>query len=122
MKFQVESPQGHHAITSYGPGYVIVSGQIYHGSLVVGHDRLEATWPVTSIDMLAPEHLEGFSRNCDVLLLGTGKRQRFPDRRLLKPLLEKHVGVEVMDTSAACRTYNLLLAEGRAVVAALIVE
>ena len=60
--------------------------------------------------------------DCPIVLLGTGARQRFPATQLLRPLLERGVGVEVMDSFAACRTYNILMAEGRAVVAALIVE
>jgi uncharacterized protein len=57
-----------------------------------------------------------------VQLLGTGRRQRFPPAALLRPLIEAGRSVEIMDTGAACRTYNILLAEGRAVAAALIVE
>ena len=64
-------------------------------------------------------------RSCDVLLLGTGQRQKFPPPAVLRPLIEAtggRLGVEVMDTAAACRTYNILTAEGRNPLAALIVE
>lgn len=122
MKLDAERPQGHNAITAYGAGFVTINGLDYRRSLTVGHDRLPAEWPVSRIEDLSREHLAGFEQGCDVVLLGTGLRQRFPERSLLRPLLEKRIGVEIMDTAAACRTYNVLLAEGRAVVAALIIE
>lgn len=122
MKLQAQKPQGQNAISSYGPGFVTINGHTYRHSLVVGHDRLIADWPVAKAEDLSSEHLVGLDRGCDVILLGTGARQCFPQRAVLKPMLAKRIGVEVMDTAAACRTYNILLAEGRAVVAALIVE
>ena len=122
MKLQAERPQGQYAITAYGPGFVTIDTRIHRHSLIVGHDRLLAEWPVSSVEALSAEHLSGLDQGCDVILLGTGARQRFPQRAVLQPLLAKRIGVEIMDTAAACRTYNILLAEGRAVVAALIVE
>ena len=59
---------------------------------------------------------------CPIVLLGTGSRQRFPAAALLRPLIQRRVGIEVMDSYAACRTYNILMAEGRDVAAALIIE
>jgi len=122
MKLQTERPQGQNAITAYGPGFVTINTQAYRHSLIVGHDRLQTDWPVTRIEDLRAEHLSGLDQGCDVILLGTGEKQRFPQREVLLPLMKKRIGVEVMDTAAACRTYNVLLAEGRAVVAALIIE
>ena len=122
MKLQAERPQGQNAITAYGPGFVTINGQTHHSSLIVGHDRLVPDWPVKSIEDLTAKHLAGLDRDCDVILLGTGVKQRFPQREILLAMLRKRIGVEVMDSAAACRTYNILLAEGRAVVAALIIE
>lgn len=122
MKLQAERPQGRNAITSYGAGVVTINSESHHASLVVAHDRAPVAWPVRSIDDLKSEHLQGLDTNADVVLLGTGTRQRFPPPSVLRPLIDKRIGVEVMDTAAACRTYNVLLAEGRAVVAALIIE
>ena len=122
MKLQAERPQGNNAITAYGAGFVTINGQRHEHSLIVGHDRLQQNWPVKSIDDLSSEHLTGLDQGCDVVLMGTGARQKFPQRSILRPLLDKRIGVEIMDTAAACRTYNILLAEGRAVVAALIIE
>jgi len=121
MKLNAEHPQGLNAITAYGPGFVVINGQMHERSLIVGHDHLPTDWPVARLDDLTSEHLAGLEQNCDVILLGTGARQRFPAPSILRPLLEKRIGVEVMDTEAACRTYNILLSEGRAVVAALII-
>jgi uncharacterized protein len=72
---------------------------------------------------LTAEHLSALAGfRGDVLVLGTGARQRFPSPQLLRPLVEAGIGIEIMDTPAACRTYNILVGEGRAVAAALIVE
>ena len=122
MKFHVERPQGPNAITAFGPGFVTINGQTHQSSLIVGHDRLVTNWPVAKLEDLAYEHLTGLYQGCDVILLGTGTRQRFPQPSILRFLFEKRIGVEVMDTAAACCTFNILLAEGRAVVAALIIE
>ena len=79
--------------------------------------------PDMVFDALATEHLTQLAAfSCDVLLLGTGLRQRFPSPALLRPLIESGRGFEIMDTAAACRTYNILVGEGRIVLAALIVE
>ena len=122
MKLQAERAQGQNAITAYGAGFVTVNGQIHRHSLIVGHDRLVPDWPIARIEELKSDDLLALAHDCDVILLGTGARQRFPQRNILASLFDKRVGLEVMDTAAACRTYNVLLAEGRAVVAALIVE
>ena len=122
MKLQAERPQGSNAITAYGTGFVTINGQTFRNSVIVGHDRLHVDWPVTNIESLTSENFLGLDKGCDVILLGTGSKQRFPDRAILRPMTAKRIGVEVMDTAAACRTYNVLLAEGRAVIAALIIE
>jgi uncharacterized protein len=122
MKLDAERPQGHNAITAYGPGFITINSQKYQSSLIVGHDREPVLWPILKIEDLTIELLGGLDDGCDVVLLGTGKRQQFPNREILRPFLAKRLGIEIMDTAAACRTYNVLLAEGRAVTAALIVE
>jgi len=122
MKLQAERAQGKNAITAYGEGFVTVDGQTHRRSIIVGYDRFVPDWPIARIEDLKSDDLLALAHDCDVVLLGTGARQRFPQRTVLSPLFDKRLGVEVMDTAAACRTYNVLLAEGRAVVAALIVE
>ena len=104
-----------------GLGRALALGFSAAGARIVALDRDAA-----GLDSLRAE-LESAGRDClalpcDVTLLGTGARQRFPAPALLRPLIEAGRGVEVMDTHAACRTYNVLVAEGRTVVAALIIE
>lgn len=123
MKLQPKIAVGQYAITGQGPDYVSINGQRHERSLIVGPRHLKADWPVARLEELKAEHLADISReDCDILLLGTGQRQRFPAPSVLKPLIDARIGVEIMDTAAACRTYHILTSEGRAVMAALIVE
>jgi uncharacterized protein len=109
-------------ITGYGEGYVMVNGERRASSLVVLADRIE-DWSVPGFDALTPEHF-GFLRElgAEIVLLGTGPRQRFPHPRLTAALAHAGIGLEVMDVHAACRTYNILVAEERRVAAALLFE
>lgn len=110
-------------VTAHGAGYVAINGERYERSLIVAPERIETDWGPPTPDALTQEDfLRLAAFECDVLLLGTGRRQRFPARPLLEPLRSRGRVVEIMDTPAACRTYNILLAEGRAVAAALIIE
>jgi len=93
----------------------------YQRSLVVLPDRPVKTWDVAGVDALREDDLEFLGGlGVEIVLLGTGENLRFLHPRLLHSLARARVGVEVMDTRAACRTYNILLAEGRKVAAALI--
>lgn len=122
MKFERDPADGRNTFTGYGAGYVEVNGKRYSSSLVVSGDRLVVDWPAGSVDALAADHLAAILElKPEVAILGTGSAFRFPDPARLAPLHQARIGVEVMDTPAACRTYNILLAEGRGVVAALIV-
>ena len=122
MKIEREQAEGRNLFTGYGEGYVEVNGKRYVSSLVVSGDRLVADWPLASFDEVSADHLAAILElKPEILLLGTGRAFAFPDRARLRPLYEAKLGVEVMDTPAACRTYNILLGEGRNVVAALIV-
>lgn len=123
MKLHADPRNTQHVITAYGVGQVAVNGRILVRSLLLMPDRLDESWGPAAYAALAPAHLEQLAGlPCDVLLIGTGVRQRFPAAALLRPLIEAGRGFEIMDTPAACRTYNILVAEGRAVAAALIVE
>ena len=107
--------------TGYGEGYVAVNGARHSVSLVVGGDRLVTDWPAASLDSLTADHLAAIVElKPEIVLLGSGPTFRFPEPAILAPLYKAGIGVEVMDTPAACRTYNILLAEGRNVHAALI--
>ena len=123
MKLHLESASASNTFTGYGDGYVIVNGRRIERSAVVLPDRILADWPPACFDELAPEHfsaLEGLG--CEIVLLGTGAQLRFPRPEIIAPLSRAGIGVEVMDLQAACRTYNILKAEGRKVAAALLIE
>ena len=122
MKFEREQIGGKNAFTGYGEGYVLLNGARHESSLVVSGERVITDWPVESVRALSGDHVAVILEMApEIVLLGTGGRLEFPERALLALLQRAGVGVEVMDTPAACRTYNLLLAEGRNVVAALVV-
>ena len=120
MKLHSSRPSGVNTITGYGEGYVMVNGERREQSVVVLPDRLEA-WPTRSFDELSAADFQFLQElNVEIVLLGTGPRQRFPHPRLTAALAKAGVGLEVMDLQAACRTYNILVAEERKVAAALL--
>jgi len=122
VKLHAAAPGAHNLITAYGAGYVAVNGQRHGANLIVTPDRV-LRWDVPSFDSLAPESFEfAKSEQLEIVLLGTGPRQRFPDPALTARLREARIGLEVMDVQAACRTYNILVAEERRVAAALLFE
>jgi len=122
MKLHLDPATAKNAITGYGEGYVMVNRQRFERSLVVLPDRILTDWPPNRFDELAPEHLAALAAlDREIILLGTGARQRFPSPEIMRSLLRSGVGVEVMDVQAACRTYNILLAEDRRVAAALLI-
>lgn len=123
MKLHLSTAPGAQLITGYGSGYVTVNGRRYEASLIVLPDRVIVGWAVRAFGDLDVRHLrELLPHRPEIVLLGTGARQRFPAPAMLTDLTLSDVGVEVMDTQAACRTYNILVAEGRRVAAALIIE
>lgn len=123
MKLHSTVTTGLLSITSYESGHIAVNGRSLTKSFLLTPQQLVENWPPASVDQLTgPDLLAVAALGCPIVLLGTGARQRFPSRALLLPLIERRIGVEVMDSHAACRTYNILMAEGRNVAAALIIE
>jgi len=123
LKLHAAAPSSRLSVTAYGADYVAVNGRELRRSLLLMPERIDPSWGPDDFAALTHAHLEALlALPCDVLLLGTGRKQRFPPAALLRPLIEAGRSVEIMDTQAACRTYNILLAEDRAVAAALIVE
>lgn len=123
MKLHAAATAGLYAVTAYDAGYVAINGRRLTRSFLLTPSRIDETWPPASVDELAESHFLAVAElGCPIVLLGTGARQLFPAPALLRPLIERQIGVEVMDTPAACRTYNILMAEGRNVAAALIVD
>jgi uncharacterized protein len=124
VKLHASAPSALNAFTAYGEGYVVVSGQRFEfgttGGLIVLPEKL-LPWNASGFDALAEADFEVFlGLDLEILLLGTGPRQRFPHPRLTRPLAARRIGVEAMDLQAACRTYNILMAEERRVAAALL--
>lgn len=123
MKFAQDTASDLYRIQSVEPGGVRVAGRHYTSSLLVLPDRVVPDWEPDSVDDLDRRMLAGLlEHQPEILILGTGRRQVFPDPRMFISLMDVGVGYEVMATDAACRTYNILLSEGRRVLAALIVE
>lgn len=121
MKLQLDSPTGQNVFTGYGRGYVKVNGQRYERSLVVTPERIIENWPASRFEHLAASHFEFLlALKPEIVLLGTGATLRFPSPALSRCLATARVGLEVMDTNAACRTYNILAAEGRNVAIAIL--
>lgn len=122
MKMHLDQTAGALRITGYGAGYVSVNEQQLTRSFIVTPERLIEEWPprsVADLDAQALSTIAGLSPA--IVLLGTGEAQCFPPAELLAPMLARGVGVEAMSTAAACRTYNILVAEGRLVVAGMLV-
>lgn len=95
----------------------------YEAGIAVMPDRIVESWNVSGVDKLTATDVEALIElKAELVLLGTGDSLRFPDMRLLATLAAAGIGLEVMDTKAACRTYNILSEEGRDVAAALIIE
>lgn len=108
-------------IRTYAPGWIVVNDTAYQTSLIVLPDRVFPEWPPQTFDALTAAHLATLAAlELEVVLLGTGGRLRFPPTEVLAPLIAAGVGYEIMDTGAACRTYNVLMAENRKVAAALL--
>lgn len=123
MKLHTTLTQQYQTVTAYDDTGVEINAIPYAHSLVVLPEVKPVPWPVSSFDALTEEHFELVNQtNPDVVILGTGKKQRFVHPRLIKSLTAKQVGVESMDNQAACRTYNILMAEGRKAALALIIE
>ena len=119
MKLHASALTHLYTFTGYGEGYVLLNGKRYESSLIVLPERIEP-WAVAGFDALAEEHFARIAAlKPEVVLLGTGARLRFPHPRLTAPLVRARIGLEVMDLQAACRTFNILVAEERKVAAAL---
>ena len=123
MELTLHKPGDHHFIRSFDADGVTVTDTLYRESLVLSADRLVSDWPVRSVAELSEEHLEAvLEMEPEVVLLGTGRKQAFPAPRLLRAFFERGIGFEAMTTEAACRTFNVLVSEGRTAVAALIID
>ena len=120
MKLHLDRGPGQNVFTGYGDGYVSINNQRYEHSVLLAPGREVLKWDA-SFDELTRADFEALLEfQPEVIVFGTGEKLRFPQPHLTHGLHARSVGVEVMDTKAACRTYNILVAEGRQVVAAVL--
>jgi uncharacterized protein len=123
MKLQADRMEGRNAIARHGVEGVIVNGVEYRRSVLVPWQGEVAQWSISDPAALAAGDFAVVAAlKPDLVIFGSGARLRFPPAAVLRPLIERGIGIETMDTAAACRTYNVLLAEGRSVVAALLFD
>ncbi len=123
MKFQPDTPAAGNVITRHEPGRVWVGATPWIESVLVPWAGEPQRWEAATLAGLTPAHFERVAAlRPEVVIFGSGARLRFAAPALLRALIDVRVGVETMDTPAACRTYNVLVSEGRRVLAALIVE
>ncbi|WP_455554977.1 Mth938-like domain-containing protein [Comamonas sp.] len=110
-------------VTSYGPGWIAVNKVQHTGSMLIGSSGFLRPWNCQRFEDLTPAHFaELAALNAELIVFGSGEKIRFVHPSWLQPLMEKRIGLETMDTHAACRTYNVLAGEGRNVIAALLLE
>ena len=121
MKFQPDTTSGVNVISRHEPGRVWVGAALHDSSALVPWEGTVLPWQAESFEALTPAHFERIvALQPELVIFGSGARIRFPHPSLLRALIERGIGVETMDTAAACRTYNVLVSERRSAVAALL--
>jgi uncharacterized protein len=121
VKFHLATPNGN-VVTGLGPGWVRVGATDYRENFVLTPAAIATGWAPDGFDKLTEADFERLLEwKPEVVLFGAGATIRFPHPRLTRALTDARIGLEVMDTPAACRTFNILAAEGRSVVAALLI-
>jgi len=122
MKFaQTDSSDGI-LVRGYEAGAILIGERRFHNSLLLTPRKIIPDWPVTSAADLEPAHFEAvLALEPELIILGTGASQVFPGPEIYAAVMGAGIGIEIMDTGAGCRTYNILMSEGRRVAAALIV-
>ncbi len=121
MALHLEKVSHLKTFTGHGDGFVSVNDRRYEQAVVVTASTVATDWTATDFASLTAEHFDYFlPMRPEVLLIGTGKQQQFAHPRLLQKLIEAGIGIEFMNTPAACRTYNILVAEDRKVVVAVL--
>ncbi|MEN8180492.1 MAG: Mth938-like domain-containing protein [Pseudomonadota bacterium] len=120
MKFMQENSGNSLTIQGYEKGQVIINGASYHSSLIVTPSKVITQWrPVEFSDLTENDFIPLIDLQPEMILLGTGASHKFPHPSLTRAIMQQRIGLDAMNTAAACRTYNILMAEGRRVAAAL---
>jgi uncharacterized protein len=123
MKLHSATTKQYQTVTGYDDQGVEINAERYAFSLIVMPETAPRPWDAPTFEALTAAHFEQIEADQpDVVILGTGARQRFVHPRLVAILSARHIGVECMDSKAACRTYNVLMGEGRKVTLALIID
>jgi uncharacterized protein len=123
MKFALQGPTPANLVQACSKTEIRVGERLIRASVILTATDMVLDWPPRSIRELSPEHLQrALDFAPEVILLGTGSRQDFPNAQVLAPVHRAGIGIEVMDTRAACRTFNVLVQEGRKVAAALMLD
>lgn len=123
MKLHLSNPAGLNLFSAYGDGYVAVNKEKHAINLIVLPESIIFEWSTATPSTLAEGDMQKLLElGSEIILLGTGRRQRFPPGALMRPFAPAGIGLEIMDLQAACRTYNILAAEGRKVAAALLFD
>ena len=122
MNISIDSPDAAHFVKSYTPGLITLNSGEFDHSLLIYDEQVIAWQPQKINELDANAIAELLALQPNMVILGTGSQQVFPSHDLLAPLYDKHIGLEIMTTEAACRTYNILADEGRDVLAALIIK
>ena len=111
------------SVTGYGHGWVAVQGEKIHHSVVIASNATQFDWGCERFEDLKPSHFAQLAElEVELVIFGSGKLLRFASPAWMQGLMDKRIGLETMDTQAACRTYNILAGEGRKVAAALLIE
>ena len=123
MKLHLANMAGLNVFTAYGDDYVAVNHEKHLKNLIVLPETIISEWSTAAVETLTTEDMQKLLElGTEIILLGTGNRLRFPAGPLMRPFAPAGIGLEIMDLKAACRTYNILAAEGRKVAAALLFD
>ena len=123
MKLHLANMAGLNVFTAYGDDYVAVNHEKHLKNLIVLPETIISEWSTAAVETLTTEDMQKLLElGTEIILLGTGSRLRFPAGPLMRPFAPAGIGLEIMDLRAACRTYNILAAEGRKVAAALLFD
>ena len=121
MKFAQDNQDEGYVITAYDETSVSINGKPFQQSLIVTPSKLEENWTISAITQLEQQHIEQIlALNPELIIIGTGDKLIFPAVEIYSSIIQHGIGIDFMDTGAACRTYNILMSEDRDVVAGLI--
>ena len=122
MKFAEDHNRSKYQITGYETDGVEINGLMHKQSFILSPMELVNDWQPQTVSELTVDHVATlYALKPEVIILGTGNKQIFPDQEILKFLVQNRIGYEIMGTQAACRTFNIIMSEGRTVVAGMLV-